>query len=164
MANTFKGNDLSEARLWVQQNLTKGSLCPCCNQICRLYKRKLNPTMALVLVLMYKHFRGNPHFKWIHLATFLIQFKRDSTIAGGDPAKLRYWGLIARGDPENEDGSEQSGRYVITDLGNKFVEGRIAVPERVYIYDKMLMGVSKEMITIQQALGKKHVYTELMKI
>ena len=159
----YDGNDLSEARLWVQANIRDGVSCPCCNQYCRIYKRKLNSTMALALVLIYQHFKKNPHHTWLHVPAFLVQVKRDSTIAGGDAAKLRYWGLIERSPGERDDGSDRIGRYRITAVGKQFVEGKIAVPRYVYLYNQLLLRLSEEMTTIQDALGDKFNYSELMK-
>ena len=160
---TYDGNDLEQARLWVQTNMRKGVPCPCCNQYCRVYKRKLNTTMALAMVMIYRHFKSHPRDTWLHVAAFLVAVKRDSTIAGGDVAKLRFWGLIVPMKDERSDGSDRIGRYGITPVGQQFVEGKIAVPRYVYLYNQGLLRLSEEMITIQQALGDRFSYSELMK-
>ena len=118
--------------------------------------------MALALVLIYQHFKLNPHHTWLHVAAFLVKVKRDSTIAGGDVVKLRYWGLLERAKGERSDGSDRVGRYRITEVGRQFVEGKIAVPKYVYLYNQRLFRLSEEMTTVQQALGSKFNYGALM--
>lgn len=160
--SAFTGADLAEARTWVQSNLRRGCICPTCGQGCKLYKRKINSTMALALVLIYQHFRLHPRDQWLHVPAFLVKVKHDSTIAGGDAAKLRYWGVIEARPGERNDGSDRVGHYRITDVGRQFVEGKIAVPRYIYLYNQGLLRLSEEMTTIQQALGDKFSYTELM--
>lgn len=158
----YEGNDLEAAKLWVQQNLRDGVTCPCCKQYCRMYRRKLNSTMALALILIYQFFKKNPHAGWLHVAAFLVKVKRDSSIAGGDVVKLRYWGLIERAPGERDDGSDRVGRYRITEVGKQFVEGKIAVPRYVYLYNQLLLRLSEEMTTIREALSDRFKYDELM--
>ena len=160
---TYNGNDLAEARLWVQKNLKNGSLCPCCGRNCRIYQRSLHSTMALSLIMLYHYFKQHPRDKWIHVNAFLVKTRRHSSIAGGDAVKLRFWGLLEREKSERADGSDRVGRYAITDLGKKFVEGKAAVPRYAYTFNQLLLRMSEQTITIQQALGKKFSYSELMR-
>lgn len=160
---SYDGTDLEGARLFVQQNLRDGVTCPACGQLCKIYKRKINSTMALALVLIYQYFKTHPRADWLHVAAFLVKVKHDSSIAGGDVVKLRYWGLLERAAGERPDGSDRIGRYKITDLGKQFVEGRVAVPMHVYLYNQSLLRLSEEMTTIRDALGQKFKYDELMK-
>ncbi len=161
--HAFQGTDIEAAKAFVQQNLRDGVTCPACGQFCKVYKRKLNSTMALALVLIYQFFKKNPRADWLHVAAFLVKVKRDSSIAGGDVVKLRYWGLLVRAPGERDDGSDRVGRYQITEVGKQFVEGRIAVPRYVYLYNQLLLRLSEEMTTMREALGDKFNYDELMK-
>ena len=159
----FTGTSIEDAKVFVQQNLRDGITCPACGQLCKIYRRKLNSTMALALVMIYTHFKLNPHHTWLHVAAFLVKVKRDSSIAGGDVVKLRYWGLLERAPGERDDGSDRVGRYRITDIGKRFVENAIAVPKYVYLYNQLLLRLSEEMTTITEALGDRFNYAELMK-
>lgn len=159
---TFTGTDHEEAKAFVQHHLRDGVTCPTCGQFCKVYRRKLNSTMALALVLIYRFFQNNPAADWLHVASFLVQVKRDSSIAGGDVVKLRYWGLLERASGERSDGSDRVGRYKITDVGKQFVEGKIAVPRYVYLYNQLLLRLSEEMTTIRDALGDRFQYDELI--
>ncbi len=160
---TFHGTTLEEAKTFVQLNLTNGTVCPCCAQFAKVYKRKLYSTIAVALCLIYQHFQKNPGHTWLHVQAFLIEAKRDSSIMGGDVVKLRYWGLIERAAGERDDGSDRIGRYRITELGKQFVEGKVAVPGYVFLYNGHVLRMSEEMTTIQEALGAKFNYSELMR-
>jgi hypothetical protein len=159
----FTGVTAEEAKAYVTKHIQDGISCPTCGQFCKVYKRKLNSTMALALVLIYQFFKTHPHAEWLHIAAFLVKVKHDSSIAGGDAVKLRYWGLIERAHGERDDGSDRVGRYRITDIGKQFVEGKIAVPRYVYLYNQLLLRLSEEMTTMREALGDKFKYDELMK-
>jgi len=159
----YDGTDLEGAKAFVQTNLRDGVTCPCCGQLCKIYKRKLNSTMALALVLIYQFFKTHKHADWLHVAAFLVKVKHDSSIAGGDVVKLRYWGLLERAAGERPDGSDRIGRYKITDLGKQFVEGRVAVASHVLLYNQSLLGTATELITIKDALGQRFKYDELMR-
>jgi len=158
----YDGTDLEGAKAFVQTNLRDGVTCPCCGQLCKIYKRKLNSTMALALVLIYQFFKTHKHADWLHVAAFLVKVKHDSSIAGGDVVKLRYWGLLERAAGDRPDGSDRIGRYKITDLGKRFVEKAAAVPKYVYLYNQLLLRLSEETITITDALGDRFSYTKLM--
>jgi hypothetical protein len=158
----FTGHDIEAAKIFVQTNLRDGVNCPCCGQLAKLYRRPINATMALGLVLIYQHFKKNPSHTWLHVAAYLVKVKRDSTIAGGDVVKLRHWGLLERAKGERADGSDRIGRYRITEIGKQFVEGRIAVPKYVYLFNQRLFRLSEEMTTIREALDDKFNYNELM--
>jgi hypothetical protein len=158
----FTGVTAEEAKAFVQQHIQDGVACPTCGQLCKVYRRKLNSTMALALVLIYQFFKTHPQAEWLHVAAFLVKVKRDSSIAGGDVVKLRYWGLLERATGERDDGSDRVGRYRITEVGKQFVEGKIAVPRYVYLYNQLLLRLSEEMTTMREALGDRFKYDELM--
>ena len=158
--------DLESAKKWVQENLRQGVQCPCCGKLAKVYKRKLNATMAYALVRIYMYFKANPSEPWLHVPEFLVRVKGDSTIAGGDVAKLRYWGLLdAKSDLSRDqlpDGAERMGYYRLTDLGKRFVEGNIAVPRCVYLYNQLLLRTSDDLATIREALGSRYNYDKLL--
>jgi hypothetical protein len=157
---------LEEAKAWVQQNLPRGVQCPCCGQHAKVYKRKLNPTMACALIGIYRYFRDNPSEPWLHVPDFLVKYQTDAKIAGGDVAKLRFWDVLdAKSSLSRDqlpDGADRVGYYKITDLGKAFVERRVAIPSCVYLYNQMLLRSSDELTTIEQALGDRYDYRDLL--
>jgi hypothetical protein len=92
-----------------------------------------------------------------------VKVKADSTVAGGDVSKLRYWDLLEAQKGRREDGSDRVGFYRITDLGRKFVENKAAVPRYAYVYNQLLLRMSDEMTTIEEALGDRFDYGRLMR-
>lgn len=160
---------LDEARAWLQANLREGETCPCCGQFAKIYKRPLNASMALALILMEKRFRTDD--SWLHVPSFLadgnLSPKMKAAIRG-DWAKLKYWGLLEESPLERPDGSDRAGFYKITNLGRDFVGARVSVAKYVFLYNQTLLGLSDgnyapaELTWIVDALGEKFNYAELM--
>lgn len=157
---------LSVAVKKMQEQLEAGdtSTCPCCGQITKIYKRKLGGAMARGLIQLYHGFRNQKEPAPIHIAEFFQSLKNapSSAKGGGDVAKLRYWKLLRRIVGEREDGSNRVGLYTMTKRGRAFVEGEIKVASHVHIYNGVVVGWSDTQIGIEQAIGKKFNYRELM--
>lgn len=148
---------LEEVRKHIAERVADGVQCPACSRFAKRYKRKLNSSMAAALIGFYRHVAGLS--EWVH-----IPKETQISRLGGDWAKLSYWGLIeTRVDQEREDNGPNSGFWRITDKGISFVRGEISVPTHVLTYDAAMLGFDdSEMTTIQEALGKKFDYNELM--
>jgi len=156
---------LEEAKKWLRERFEDGAECPCCKQYVKLYKRKLNSSMAYALVAIYKYFNANPNDEWLHVPSYLSRIMSSATIRGGDWSKLRYWKLIEAQKAIRDDGSERVGNYRITDEGKKFVQGLIRVPKHVYLYNQQpVKRRDEETTSIQDALGQDFNYNELMGI
>jgi hypothetical protein len=161
---------LGDARKFLRAGWVRGVECPCCKQFVKVYKRKLDSVMASSLVLVYHYFQKNKGATWVHLPRFLMEAKA----ADRECAKLRYWGLLE--EMPREVGAETPGRtsglWRITDKGKLFVEGDLAVPKYVWVFDgepyKSEMfrepgdDTPEEVVTIREALGDRFDYTELM--
>ena len=148
--------DLTAARQRVQNDLSKGVKCPCCDQWAKLYRRHITSSMAHALILMYRYFAANPNDDDLHVARFLVLRKRSSDVAGGDVIKLRHWGLIERG--------KRVGHYRLTVRGRQFVRGRSTVPKFIYLFNNTVMNTSPDTIVIQDIFaGTKLNYNELMR-
>jgi len=73
----------------------------------------------------------------------------------------RHWGLIEA--KENVDDAKQtSGYWRLTQQGIYFVQGELTIPKYVRLYDNEALSFEGEHLTIQQCLGNKFNYTELM--
>lgn len=137
---------------------TAGYRCPCCGQFVKEYARKLNSSMARVLILIYQS--GN--FEYLHVEDFLKKLNRGDLRA--DFHKLRYWGLLKKKIENREDGSARNGFYKISPLGIMFVEGKLTVNEKILIFNNEFKGFTGNQINIHQALGNKFSYKELMSV
>lgn len=153
---------LEEAKNWLRERFEDGAKCPCCNQFVKLYKRKLNSSMAHALILIYKFFENNQD-EWLHVPSYLSRVSSSATVRGGDWSKLRYWGLIEAEKATRDDGSERVGTYRMTERGKEFILSQIRVPRHVYLYNQSpVFRADEETVSIREALGDKFNYAELM--
>lgn len=143
---------LGDAKEWLRERLDEGAHCPLCTQMAKVYRRKLNTSMAAALIQFWRvHGRD-----WGHAPT-------TGTIArlGGDWAQLRMWGLTEELTEPREDGG-RAGWWRLTELGVQFVANQFTVPKYVRLYDGRLMGHAGDQVTIVDALGDRFDYSELM--
>lgn len=141
---------LAESINWVDVNKHKGCICPCCGQIAKVYKRKLNSGMAMELIRLYK-FKSD---EYIHHTQF-------ASVQGGEISKLSYWGLV-EDKLNNNTNTRCSGLWAITNTGRLFVENKIRIPKHIYLYDSKFLSFSEETINIIDSLGSRFSYYELM--
>lgn len=134
----------------------KGYKCSCCGQFVKVYHRKLNSSMACVLLLIYRSGKRN----FFHVENWLKEVGRSELRA--DFHKLRFWKFLEPKHEEREDGSNRNGQYKITGLGIMFCEDKITAKERAVIYNNKLEYLEGAEITITTALGRKFNYKELM--
>lgn len=143
---------LAAAQQLLHANLRDGINCPCCGRFAKVYRRKINASMARALILLH-HADG-----WVHLFSYLTE----RGCQHSDAALLRHWGFIeARGD-ERADGNPHSGVYRITLEGTDFAYGNTAAPRYVLLYNDTVQGFSDEETDVWEALGDKFNYRELM--
>lgn len=143
---------LSEAIKWLQDRLKEnGARCPCCSQLAKVYRRKLNANMARSLILGFRMHGMN----WFHAPTVVED--------RGEMAKLRYWNLIEEERALRPDGG-RAGWWRVTPRGAVYVQGLTAVAAHALVYDSQLLRLDDTdgRITIGEALGDKFSYRELM--
>jgi hypothetical protein len=150
---------LAEAREELRAHLPEGVTCPCCGQYAKLYKRSINASMARSLVLIDRWCREHPG-EWLHVPSYLTQLRANAT---NDAALLRHWGLIEQQEGLREDGSKRSGFYRVTELGHAFVARAAQVPRYALLYSQELLGLTGELVGIEEALGARFDYSELMR-
>jgi len=158
---------LAEAKAWLRDAFKRDipTNCPCCNQLVKRYYRNLSAGMAVGLIILAQHDLAHPG-EWVHMERLFAQWRNlpPTTVAGGDVAKLKYWGLIEPKTGTREDGSPRVGFYRITDLGRDFVFQGAVVPAQVVLYDgKFLCYRGERLIGIREALGSKFDYQQLMR-
>ncbi len=147
---------LKAAKQHLRNNWNSGTDCPCCGQIVKLYRRKFNTIMARGLISLYHLCRGNQNYH--HVSDIMTKI---SPTGSSDFSKLRYYKLIE--EEKNEDPAKKtSGNWKITEMGIKFVHKQVAAPMYLLIYNTKLQGIDGDLIQIDEALGKKFHYQELM--
>lgn len=141
---------LREARDWLRSKLYDGAKCPCCKQMAKIYKRRLHATMAKGLIQLYRH--GGEH-DFVHTASL-----------PGDTHEMSqasWWGLIEEEKILRPDGG-RAGYWKLTEAGTRFVLRRGTIPEYALIYDSILFRVEGSPVSIEDCLGKKFHYNQLM--
>lgn len=111
---------LDEARSHVREHLKEGTVCPCCGQTARLYRRSINQPMARGLEALFR-------LDAIENVAYHIGEIYGPGIHTGDFSKLAYWGLIWEGD-------DRPGLWKITAKGKDFVEGSRTVAKFAFVY------------------------------
>jgi len=149
---------LAQAKRVVEDGLVDGVECPCCGQLCKLYRRKLNSAMAASLIYLVRIHLRKAFGEWTHVNELPILQGRH---AGGDFAKLAYWGMILAA-PNDDPDKRCSGLWKASEHGVAFARNQIRVPRFVYIFDDRMHGSSDEQTSIIEALGDRFSYTELM--
>ena len=151
-----KGDIIHEMREKVMSKAReKGCECPICDQFVKIYKRKINSTMAQQIIEARRKFGSNI----FHVGNL----KSGPQTGGGDFAKLLYWSLIEEKPWEKgQMGKRTSGEWCLTQKGIDFCDGKIKLPEYALIYNGECMGFSEKQCTIQGCLGDKFDYNELM--
>jgi hypothetical protein len=134
----------------------------------KVYKRKLNCSMAYVLILLYRYDQQNGD-TWVHVPSYLAKMcegnPRRAAAVRGDWAKLKHWDLIDEREGKRDDGSKRAGYYRITEHGRAFVYADRKVPPHIYLYNQQVIDKPipvSQWITIRDALGTKFNYAELM--
>jgi len=154
-----EGASLEEAREFLRRNAEAGVACPCCGQFAKVYKRKLNSQMARFLVRLYAMDRRRKKKRWFHAREIVGGTDK----ASSDGTYLEHWRMIEAKPKEDGDTGRTSGMWGITESGRAFVEGRIDANRHVVLYNNELLDWSEETVTLQEALGDKFDYIELMK-
>jgi len=159
---------LDEAKQYVLAHRTdaSGVACPCCEQLVKVYRRKINVAMAMVLIALVKKAKAVGQIEWIHVPSFIrmIPFPPNFPVGnGGDWSKLRFWDLIEARPGARDDGSKRNGYYRVTPKGVAFVERKIRVPVSMFVTNQKVLGTDdSKLVDIDDALGKKFRYDELM--
>lgn len=162
MGTLTENNTIREAKIHLNQHLDHGVVCPACEQLCKRYSRKLTSSMAYGLLIIYS-LTNNRENQWIHIED---EFKKLTDIPSsirGDLPKLRYWNLLEKQEYTKDDGNPNSGFYRITKAGEDFINGLTSVRKYAKIYNNQFYGFEGGFIKIQEALGAKFYYEELMK-
>jgi len=154
----FNKNTVAEAKIFLRENWEEGINCPCCGQLVRKWRHSINSSIArtLIKMLLVETKTGN---RWVHIMN-QIGITTMYSIA-------TYWDLIEPLEyPKIDsllDDKKSSGMWFLTEKGKLFVKGFITIPKYVNVFDHKLVGTEGKEVFIQDCLGKKFSYNELMK-
>lgn len=144
---------LGQAKTWLRQRIHDGEKCPCCGQMAKIYRRRIHHTIARSLIQVYTLGKKRGAHGWVHVPTAIGP--------ACEVGKARYWSLIEEAAEKRKDGG-RAGWWRLTDNGKAFVEGRVKIRTHALIYDSRCLGMEGEYVSIQDALGSKFSYEELM--
>jgi len=145
---------LADARRHVRANWEEGVACPCCGLYVRLYKRKLNSSMARGLIAM--HCAAGTNYINIYDGLPI------ANVAARQLPTTRYWKMVERPDVHKTDRNPRSGLYRLTSRGVDFVLNRIWAPRHVFVYNDRVRKIGDEHTCVTEALGDHFNYAELM--
>ncbi len=157
----FRGTLVTEAQEFIVTHRTRknGIGCPCCERKVKEYERQITTPNVKTMIWMYKYHQQYGRSEWIHLSG---ETGGSGSGWGSDFAKVRHWGLVEMKREYRKDGSNRNGYWRLTRTGRLFVRGELAIPKYVYLLNNEVIGVSNTKTTIQQSLGTKFNYDELM--
>jgi hypothetical protein len=133
-----EGHTFQQIRAEVQMGRFErgGVLCPCCDKLAQVYARNISTNSVRILAQM-DHLHRRTGKEWL-----LVSDGRDGDIrtAGGDYAKMRFWGLIENQTGHRDDGSRRNGHWRVTEYGREFLRGLVRVRRYLYEYNSELVG------------------------
>ena len=143
---------LHDARREFRDALTKeddGTNCPCCDRFAKIYRRKINPGMARIIIVMRQRLN-----EWFHVKD-LERFSRNVS-------QLGWWGLVESRSKDEEEDKKCSGLWRLTHQGRLFADGITRVPKYAVIYSCEVLGFEGDTVSIEETLGDKFSYSKLM--
>lgn len=137
---------------------TDGIVCAACTQLVNLYPRPIHSTMVYLLVRLFLLDRARPDF-------YHVKDIYDHRAGNGsnDFAKFKMWEMIEQKPKVKGQKGRTSGFWRITEKGKAFVRGEITIPLHALVFNKKCYGFSGQTVSIQEALGIKFDYDQLMK-
>lgn len=131
--------------------------CPCCDQNCRVYRRKLNAGMAAYLIDIVKEFEHLRAWVWVPgLTIYQSGYQR------GDYSYLRHWKLIESKPNDTDPTTRNTGMWRPTLQGIAFANRRITAPKYIYLYNNRLLRYGGNQADVVEALADHFDYAELM--
>ncbi len=155
------------ARRWLDRKADDGAICPCCRGVVKVYSRKINATMALVLIEMARSTTVESGPVWLHVQRDVLSrlvSRGVHAATSGDYAKLRYWDLIVPIPTGRamELRANSSGLWRITARGLMFVRRQIKVQSVARVLGGDVIGYAGLDVGIEECLGKRFSYDELV--
>lgn len=126
-------------------------ICPCCRRDAKVYRRNINSGMAYSLIRMYRI----RQLQWQHISTTVGTKAREES-------KLAWWGLVEKDTSQRRADGAKAGIWRVTPKGQNFVLRNITMPKYALEFAAKCITLYGDPITIDDALGTKFSYTELM--
>lgn len=135
----------------------KGTICPCCDGIAKVYKRSFTKTLARILRVMHFWDIKSPG-SWHHVKN---EWPGPRPMFNPEYARMVDLGLIEENREGREDGNPNNGFHRITQKGKDFCNGKVTIPKYVYCYKGKVIDESNARITFADAWGTPFNYQEI---
>jgi len=148
---------LADAIRGMREKIEEGTTCPCCGRLVKLYHRKFHSEMAAFLCRLVRRYENEPrYYSTRELCPAL-------TKSATDGSYLVHWGLVEKEPiPGRNSSGGKAGMYRPTREGIAFANRHGLATSHLSILCGDVIGHSKKMISIDQALGDRFDYDELM--
>ena len=139
---------------WFESTITDdGGHCPCCDRFGKMYKRKMNRTMAASLLWLSRIGGG-----WIDVPKTAPKW----VVRTNQLSTLKWWGLIERKAADPTGKVKHTGLWRVTAEGALFAMGITTAPAWVITYNDEPIKFSDKLIHIGDALGADFDYRDVM--
>ena len=150
------GWDRERQELFERARLPKGTHCGLCLRYIKVYKRKINSSMARWLIGLVRRYVVEP--RWISVAE-----PWSKRINSRENSKFVYWGMVEQKQKgEEEKNKRTSGYWKPTPAGIAFARRECAVTKYKFIYKNKVIYEEGPQVTIVDALADDFNYEELM--
>lgn len=151
---------LEDARKYLRESwkTKKGVSCPCCKQLVKVWRHKVNFRMAHILITMYKILKTEGR----EYVNIFSELRPKTTMY----SLMKFWDLMVQSNKHEIKNSKTSGFWKLTETGILFVESKIEIPKYKYIFNDdeypHYVDEKPQFISIADSLGQHFDYKELM--
>jgi hypothetical protein len=137
------------------EKLIKDGPCHCetCGRYAQVYKRRIHSAVARQLIEIWNLGIDD----YVHARDLIL----DGLSGVCDLGKAKYFGLVAQKE-NTDDGLKANGYWKLTQKGIDFIKNGARIPEYVLVFDDRVIGVAQTDVDINDCLGYKFDYRNLM--
>ena len=129
-------------RIKLESKSSKGTICACCGNKVKLYRRTITYDMAICILYMLKFYRYSEKAEDYQYYTkedfFSELISSGNEYVLGNFTKLKYWDIIApmpTGKKVNGKIVHKKGYFSLTENGVKFAQREIGLPKYAFVYN-----------------------------
>jgi hypothetical protein len=141
---------LADARSTLRELVDDGHECPCCRLFAKVYSHKCDSAMARTAIVMLRH---GAAANFLHVPSLPGDNHKVSQLA--------WWGLVIEERRVRSDGG-RAGWWRLSERGVAFAERRHSIPKYARIYDARVLGFRGDLVDIEDCLGQRFSYAELI--
>lgn len=128
--------------------------CQHCGASLRKYAHTITPGLVRGLI-KFRHAIYLKNQNRIHLLQDMIGSMKLEPHEWNNWTKLRFHALVAK---VKEDGVHDTGYWLLTRRGGEFLNGKTAIPKKVWTYRNKVVGHSEETVYIKDVIGEQPTF------